>query len=139
MRAAFELFDHTADIGIRVRAASLPELVAPAAEGLYAVIGELAVRGEPVRAVWQFTGEDAGVLLRDFLAELLATFDCDRRIVRDPIVTDFTPGRLGVEANAYALDDARSALHREVKAVTYHALAVIEVPGGYEATVIVDI
>jgi SHS2 domain-containing protein len=139
MRAAFELFDHTADIGIRARAGSLAELVAPAAEGLYAVIGEIAVHGEPVRKAWHLTGDDSAILLRDFLAELLAMFDRDRRIVRDVAVGEFSPSRLIVEASAYPIDGDRSALHREVKAVTYHALAVNEIPGGYEATVIVDI
>ena len=46
MDSSFELFDHTADVGIRVWADTLPGLLAPAGEGLYAIIGELAVEGE---------------------------------------------------------------------------------------------
>ena len=47
MEPSFELFDHTADIGIRARAATLPELATVAGQGLYAVIGDLVpVRGD---------------------------------------------------------------------------------------------
>jgi SHS2 domain-containing protein len=41
MEATYELFEHTADLGVRVRAANLPDLLAPATAGLYACIGTL--------------------------------------------------------------------------------------------------
>jgi SHS2 domain-containing protein len=34
----FTVFEHTADLGVRVEAASLPEALADAARGLFAVI-----------------------------------------------------------------------------------------------------
>lgn len=137
--ASYELFDHTADIGIRVRAASLSALVEPAGAGLYAAIGELAP-GEPVGDVsWDLEGDDAAVLLRDYLTELLVLFERDQRMLTDPDVTEYNDNRLSVRGLARRVDERRSVLEREVKAVTYHELAVRPIDGGLEATFIVDI
>ena len=52
----------------------MPELVRPAGAGLYAAIGELAP-GEAANSVlWEWTGDDAAVSLRDYLAELLTRY-----------------------------------------------------------------
>ncbi len=137
--AGFELFDHTADVGIRAWAATMPELVRPAGAGLYAAIGELAPGDAANSVAWAWTGDDAAVLLRDYLAELLTLFERDQLIVTHPDVVEFTPERLVVRAKTHRIDEDRSALDREVKAVTYHDLSVRPIDGGYEATLIVDI
>ncbi len=71
MEPSFELFDHTADIGIYARAGTLPELVEAAGEGLYAVIGELVPAGKPQQSSFDVRAAEAAVLLRDYLNELL--------------------------------------------------------------------
>lgn len=139
MEASYELFDHTADVGIRARAATMEGLLRPAAEGLYAVIGELAVCGEPKPVSWEFTGEEAAVALRDYLAELLVLFERGRRVAIEHEVEEFSAGRLAVTTQTRAVDEERSAYHREVKAITYHKLEIVAVEGGFEATIIVDI
>jgi len=139
MEPAFELFDHTADIGIRVRAATLPELLAPATEGLYAVIGEVMAAQEAEPVSFDLTDSDPSLLLRDYLGELLVLFDRDARrviLLDDPT---FNEQRLKVTVRTANVDQERSDLLREVKAVTYHELDIRPIPGGYEATIIVDI
>ena len=54
-------------------------------------------------------------------------------------VPTFTDTRLTVTIQARSIDRQNSVFHHEVKAVTYHELDIKAVPGGYEATVIVDI
>jgi SHS2 domain-containing protein len=141
----FELFDHTADIGIRAVAPTLAGLVAPAARGLYAVIGDLVPRSEqgphrqPACTSWELTGDEPAILLRDYLAELLTLFDRDHRMAVAHDVKEFRVGRLALEATVCPVDEERSAYIREVKAITYHALAIQRTPEGYEATIIVDI
>jgi len=139
MDPSFDLFDHTADIGIRARAASLPELLAPATEGLYAVIGQV-IAGDMCDSIsFTLAGDDPPVLLRDFLAELLVLFERDARraILLDDIT--FDDHGLKVTARTAHVDRNRSDLIREVKAVTYHELDIRPIEGGYEATIIVDI
>lgn len=139
MDASFELFDHTADMGVRVRAGTREELVVAAVDGFYATIGELVVGGEEAAFSFQRRGDDDATLLRDFLNELLILFERDkRRTVRIDEVR-FSARELAVAATVAAIDPQRSEYHREVKAITYHELAIRSVEGGYEATFIVDI
>jgi len=139
MQPSYEFFDHTADMGIRVRASAIPELLMPAAEGLYAAIGELVAVGDGSLLYYDFQGDDPSVLLRDFLTELLILFERDQRRLVAVVDAAFTESRLTVTAKTAPVDLERSAFHREVKAITYHELNIRTIPGGYEATFIVDI
>ncbi len=143
MEASFELFDHTADIGIRARAATLPELVIVAGDGLYAVIGDLVplptAVGEPRDLKIELHHADSAVLLRDYLDELLVLFDRDHRIVTVANVCTFGEGRLVAVLETVLVDHQRSVYQHEVKAITYHELDIRPIPGGFEVSVIVDI
>ncbi len=139
MEATYEFFDHTADIGIRVWAASLAELLAPAGRALYEVIGELipTEHTEPVEL--DLKGDEAAILLRDYLSELLVMFDRDERMATSVQVARFDDERLTATVRTAAVDSSQSDYQREVKAITYHELAIRKVSGGFEATFIVDI
>jgi len=137
--ARYELFDHTADAGVRVFAPTLPGLVPPAAEGLYAVVGGLTPTGDAQVAQFSLTGEDAALLLRDLLAELLMRLMTEGKMAVRWEVREFTPARLNALAWFCPVDRTRSEFQREAKGVTYHQLAVRPIAGGYEATFIVDI
>jgi SHS2 domain-containing protein len=139
MTAAFELFEHTADLGIRVRAATAAELVAPATAGLYATMGVLVAQPANTRREFEFRGGEPAVLLRDYLAELLYLVEEHRCIVTRVTGVELSPDRLYVTAETAPLDSQRSVLAREVKAVTYHDLALRPIPGGVEVEFIVDI
>jgi len=139
LKPRYEIFDHTADAGIRIFAPTLAELLEPAAEGLYAVIGETAIGARSRRVSFDLSGSDAALLLRDYLAELLFLFEHEGVVIRTPLVSTFDAARLAADADAFRVDVKRSVFLREVKAITYHELEIRSVPGGVEATVIVDI
>ena len=139
MAGDFELFDHTADIGIRATADTLPELVRAAGEALCEVIGRLETAGPTRRIRFAFEADDPALLLRDYLAEVLLLIEGDQVVVAVGEVPVFDQHRLEVVAEVAALDRERSALDREVKAVTYHELDLHRTDNGYEATLIVDI
>jgi len=139
MDPGFELFDHTADMGVRVRAESREDLVVQAIDGFYATIGDLVGGGEESPFQFQRRGDDDATLLRDFLNELLILFERDkRRIVRVEGVR-FSAHELLVVAKSAPIDLGRSDFLREVKAITYHELTIRRIDGGLEATFIVDI
>lgn len=126
-------------MGIRVRAASLDALLPPAIAGLSAAIGEFASAGSPKTVDIDILGDDPAGMFRDFLAEILDLFERDRRFVTAIDAVAFTTSALTATAQTELVDLERSTLRREVKAITYHELAIREVDGGYEATVIIDI
>lgn len=139
MKASFEHFDHTADMGIRAKAASLPELLEAAAQGLYAAIGDLQVAGESTTITLDLSGSDRANLLRDFLTELLIIFERDHRRLTALEVIKFDARQLQASVQTKPIDREHSIYHHEVKAITYHELALRTIPGGFEASVIVDI
>jgi len=139
MPAGFELFDHTADVGVRAFAPDLAGLLQVAGQGLYAVIGELVPEGDGRPARFSLADEDPAVLLRDYLAELLLIFERDHRMITDVRVEVFEAGQLVATGESRAVSRAKSLFDREVKAVTYHELQLGQRDGGYELTYIVDI
>jgi len=124
---------------VRARAATLAGLIRPCTAGLYAVIGQLFPTGEAQPWEFQAIGDDAALLLRDYLGEVLALFAADGYVVEQVEVPEFSAQRLTVVGARRPIDRERSIVQREAKAVTYHELSVREVPGGYEAVFIVDI
>ena len=135
----FTVFEHTADLGVRVEAASLPDALADAAAGLFAVIaGDLAQIRPIVAETFTVPGSDPTWLLYDFLGELHAAFEIRRMLFREFQVT-ITGDGLEATARGERYDPARHVLAHEVKAITQHELAVDRGPDRCTATYIVDI
>jgi SHS2 domain-containing protein len=135
----FETFDHTADLGLRVRAADLDSLFAEAAECLFAAIVEDLSTVRPAQAVEvRLQAEDREYLLFDWLKALLYHFNAGHLLFRR-FEVKVTDGGLEGRAWGEPLDRGRHELSHEVKAITYHGLRVEQTPAGWEAEVIVDI
>jgi len=135
----YETFDHTADLGLRVRAPDLDRLFAEAAEAMFSVIVEDLGTVRPDEAVeLHIDGEQHDDLLYDWLKELLYHFDAEHRLF-SRFEVKLRPGGLDGRAWGERLDRDRHELSHEVKAVTYHGLKVEPADGGWLAEVIVDI
>lgn len=138
----YELFEHTADLGLRVRAADLDTLFAEAAACLFSAVVEDPAAIRPDTAVTiELAGTDREFLLFDWLKELLTRFDGDQG---DQFVFGKFEVRVrddGLTATAWGepLDPARHVLSHEVKAITYHELKVEKTDDSWLAEVIVDI
>lgn len=135
----FETFDHTADLGLRMRAATLDDLFAEAGQALFSTIVEdlAAVQPRDHDRV-TIAGTNREYLLFDWLKELLYRFDAEHKLFcRFKVVI----GPAGLEAEVWGepLDLERHVLNHEVKAITYHGLKVEQTPDGWLAEVIVDI
>ena len=135
----FTVFEHTADLGVRVEAATLPDALADAAAGLFAVIaGDLGQIRPILAETFTVPGSDPTWLLYDFLGELHAAFEIRRMLFREFEVT-ITGDGLEVTARGERYDPTRHVLAHEVKAITQHELAVDRGPERCTATYIVDI
>lgn len=134
-----ETFEHTADLGLRIRAADLNALFAEAAEALFAVIVENLDAVAAVRKLdVKIAGTDREYLLFDWLRELLYHFDAEHLLFSRFEVHVTSEGLEGA-AWGELLDRARHELAHEVKAITHHALRVEQTADGWLAEVIVDI
>ena len=135
----YETFDHTADLGLRISAPSLPELFSEAATALFSIMVVNLDAVQPVQTrQYTIEGAEPDYLLFDWLSELLYTFDSDGLLLREFHV-ELTDAGLTATAAGEPLDHARHQMDHEVKAITYHQLSVKQTAHGYQAEVIVDI
>lgn len=143
---AFETFEHTADLGLRITAATLPELYAEAGMALFSVLVEELGSVRAIEKVdfhvdiaKDFSEEEwRENLLVDWLGELLFSFETEHRLFSKFKVRI---GEKGLDAEAWGekVDPARHELDIDIKAITYHQLFVREIGGHFEAEVIVDL
>jgi SHS2 domain-containing protein len=134
-----EVFEHTADIGLRIRAATLDELFADAARGLFQLIVENLdeVQFRQVEHI-ELEGKDREYLLFDWLNELLFRFD-SQHMVFTKFEVEVGPAGLRALVRGEPLDAMKHRLDHEVKAITYHGLKLEQVENGWLAEVILDI
>ena len=139
----YEIFEHTADLGIRIGAENLDELFADAARGLFSVMvaGELDRSHGTERVTFQIRADNIEELLHDWLSELTYTFYARRLVLGDfqTRVQVSTASELTATAQGEPIDTCRHEIGAEVKAVTWHGLKVQQGSGGWAAEVIVDI
>jgi SHS2 domain-containing protein len=134
-----ETFEHTADLGLRIRAPDLDTLFAEAGQALFETIApDLGSVRLERRVDITVRGAETDYLLFDWLKELLYHFDAEHLLFAkfEAHVTD-----KGLVAGAWGepLDRTRHVLEHEVKAITYHGLRVEPADDGWLAEVIVDI
>ena len=135
----FEMFEHTADLGLRVRAADLNTLFVEAGQALFTVIVENPATVEPRQRVELEMQADAyDLLLFDWLNALLFRFDAEH-LLFGTFKVQINEMRVRGVAWGEPLDHSRHELNHEVKAITYHGLRVEQTSGGWLAEVIVDI
>ena len=138
-KKVYEPIDHTGDLGMRVFGGDLHELFAHAAWGLFDLMTD-AVCIEP-RISRDLTVEaiDLEDLLVRWLGELLYAYDTDRFLAAKVTFQVLEPTRLHATLSGEAFDAERHPIDIEIKAVTYHQIAVERLHSGWQAQVILDI
>ncbi len=136
----YEVVDHTADTGVRVRGDSPEEVLARLVLG-YAdlVAGGGALAPESERTLQVPGQRDRAALAVDVLRAVHHLFTSEKLLPAavDVIELSNTGARLRLACAGYD-----PVLHREgldIKAITYHAATFTRARHGYEAQVIVDI
>ena len=140
----YEIFEHTADFGIRAKAERLDTLFVEAARGLLALmlINPEAVQPREERT-FHLQGDDLEGLLHDWLDELLFLFSAKRFAPIDFQVAfegdAAHPTGLNATVRGEPLDLERHEIEVEVKAITWHALSIAHQNEEWLSEVIVDV
>ena len=135
----YETFEHTADLGLRIRANDLQGLFSEAGRALFSV---MVANFDDIRPLEKMTfrieGDQRDELLRDWLAELLYAFHGERMLLARFDV-QLQPAGLQATAWGEPIDTDRHEIDAELKAITYHGLKVErDDQGNWLAEVIVD-
>jgi SHS2 domain-containing protein len=131
--------EHTADAGFEVEAPSWPVLLERAALALAAMIVDVAgvaPREAITIAVEAATRED---LLHDWLHAILVHVQTRGFVPCEIDVRVVRPGRLEAGLRGEPLDPRCHTVIGEIKAVTWHGLAVEECATGLRVRVILDV
>jgi SHS2 domain-containing protein len=135
----FETFDHTADLGLRVRAADLGTLFCEAANALTSILVDNPASIElRERLEFHLEADDLAYLLFDWLREILYRFEGEG-ILLGSFEVNVLGNSLSGNAWGESVDRNKHVLAHEVKAITYHGLKVEQTADGWLAEVIVDI
>jgi SHS2 domain-containing protein len=140
---AYGELDHPADVFLEVWGSDLPTLFENALFALYDQFAELEGFETERKEIITVRAPNNSEALRSLLSEALYRFETEGFVaVRAKIEVDTTAGDVQVTAHldGETLDRHRHTLLTEVKAVTYHQLAVDVVPeGGWRATLLLDV
>jgi SHS2 domain-containing protein len=135
----YEVFEHTADIGLCVNGTTLEDLFIHAAQGMES----LMVAPEHIRVVTSrkisVDGHDEVSLLIAWLNKLIFLFDTEYLLFRDFKIDHLTETNLIAHAYGETFDAARHDLNSAIKAVTWHEAAVNHTDDGYQSRIIFDI
>lgn len=135
-RPGYEIVEHTADWALRVRGATLAELLSNAAEGMASLlVADLEEAPDDVVRDVVVTAYDAESLLVEWLSELAYWAESEQLVFPQATVTHVTP----TELKATVTGGRATEMHKHIKAVTYHNLAIRETADGLEATIVFDV
>ena len=121
-----ETFEHTADVGLRIRGTDREDLLRTAAEGIfdYIVVNRDQVRPETVESV-ALQADSLADLLVSWLNELIFRLETQHRLYSEFDV-HVAQDELSLQAEIWGepIDHDRHILDHEVKAVTHHGLTL---------------
>jgi SHS2 domain-containing protein len=136
----YELIEHTADIGIRVKAKDLKELFKNTALAMFDIMIERKIKNQKSKIkniIVKQKAENSEELFINWLNELLSL-----SATRELIFEDFNINRLdknNLEAIITGRDIKNYKVNTEIKAATYHQLKLEQTKSGWQAEVIFDV
>lgn len=138
-RQPYEVFEHTADIGLHAYGQTLPALFANAAAGMESLmVAPTQIEARVSREV-SVEGHDLVALLVAWLNELVFLFDTEYLLLKQFEISDFTGTSLRATVSGEPYDSDLHDLSSAIKAVTWHEAEVRSEATGYRARIIFDI
>ena len=135
----YELFDHTADMGLRVYGPSLAGLFENAGFALFDVLTDTArVKPRQTRR-FELRRDNVEELLVEWLGSLLYEFDAGRLLFSRFSVEHIDGLWLAASARGEQFSPGCHEIKTRLKAVTYHGLSIRQENGLWQATVVMDV
>jgi SHS2 domain-containing protein len=143
----FEQIPHTADIQIRVYGATKKELFAHALVGMFQVLepkaptcsvhdGRIVCPSLPITREIVLTASDEESLLVDFLSEAVYLSDVHNEAYLDVTIHSLTTTAIKATLHGISIEGFEVV---EVKAVTYHNLAIKKINDVWQTDIVFDI
>ena len=135
----YEPLSHTGDLGMLVYGRDVPELFAHAAWAMFDLMSDATLIQPRLTMTIHLEGSDFEDLLVRWLSELLYLYDTQRFLYCTATFSTLEPTRLAATVQGEPFDATRHPIDTEIKAVTYHQIAVKQAAGAWHAQVIFDL
>ncbi len=136
---AYELIDHTADIGICVTESTVKDLFEISALAMFEQIADTTnLAGSHTKDI-HVKGIDRPDLLINWLRELLWCWTIDNCLVSRVVINDMDNDHLSARIAYDEFDPQTHEILKDIKAVTYHGVSVDQTDAGWQATIIFDV
>lgn len=137
---AYEIVEHTADLGVRVRGRDMGDLFSNAALVLTDLLVSTAPSTESAQPMAvSVTGADSVDLLVRWLGEVLYLFEGESLVTVEVTIERLTPVHLEAIAWTLVFHPVRHERLYGIKAVTYHQANITEKSGTLEAFILLDV
>jgi SHS2 domain-containing protein len=134
---SFEELDHTADVKIRIKAATLEELFGEAARALMHVMYGGALGGHIKRTI-RLTSHDNVALLHDFLSEVLFVSEVDGLVFSSFHVRIDNHSLVAI-MEGECFDPVKHGGGMEVKGISYSGLQIVKEHDAYIIDILFDV
>jgi len=135
----YEEIPHTADIAVRAYGKDLRELFENAAFGMFDIIADLEGLKTSISVDINLKAVSKEELLIAWLDELLYNFYTKGIIFFEFEIASINKDEIIAKANGRLIGDNRNRLKREIKAATFHDLAIKEDSQGLSVEIIFDV
>lgn len=132
----YEEVEHTADCALRIFGPDMKQLMLNAAKGMNSLLGySLPEAPQTVERRFELEAIDPESLLVEWLSELAYLAESEMLVFDQIRIDRISPNTLEAVARGCRVHDLR----KNIKAVTYHNLAIRHTAKGLETTVVFDV
>jgi len=136
----FEILDHTADIGILVRAKTLEGLFDGAAQAMMQILCPHCQITARENHLLHLFGEDRQELMVNWLSELNFLLQTRQFLTARVEISLLTDQEMRVQVSGERVNPMSHVIRTEIKAVTYHRIQVHqEADGGWRSQIYFDV
>ena len=135
----YEIFEHTAEIGIRIKGKDVKELVEKAGLSIFEVSSRRQFTKDKthINLTVRQRAENLESLFINWLNELISLSAAESLIFHKIDVKKIDEGSLGAVVTGSSTNNYK--VNIEIKAATYHGLKILHNNDGYIAEVILDV
>jgi SHS2 domain-containing protein len=139
-RPDYKEIEHTADVGLELEASDLRAAFELAAASMFDLMCDLDSVGDGVCRTVRIRARDADLenMMVRWLTELLYVFESERLLLSGFDVTKLSSDTLEAEVVGEQFDPGHHVFKSELKAATYHDIAVDQTEGVWFVRVIFD-
>ena len=139
MEERYHQLDHTADVAFEVRGKTLKNLFENAAYALYEFMFSKEEVFPEITVDVEITGIDTEDLLIRWLNELIFISEMDELVFSEFRIVQLRNNHVAAEASGERYKPDKHGSCNQVKAATYHNIAIQKDDDGFRSTIVFDV